>query len=51
MTIKFYLYSRVLSNGKKMLKVRVAHKQNNVLKDTNLSTGLSIVPKFWDKDN
>ena len=50
MTIKFYLYSRVLSNGKKMLKVRVAHKQNNVLKDTNLSTGLSIVPKYWDKD-
>ena len=51
MTIKFYLYSRVLSNGKKMLKVRVAHKQNNVLKDTNLSVGLSIMPKFWDKDN
>mgnify|MGYP003145124203 CR=1 FL=1 len=50
MKVYFKLFSRDLKSSKKALRVRVYHKHKNVVKDKSVGTGLSIIPKFWDKD-
>ena len=51
MRVYFKLFSRDLKNDKKALRVRVYHKTKARIFDRSVSTGLSIVPKFWDKEN
>jgi len=50
MTIKFKLFSRALSNGRRRLVVRVHNKTKASLFDQNVYTELSIDPKYWDKE-
>jgi hypothetical protein len=51
MRVYFKLFSRVLRNDKRALRVRVYHKTKARIFDRSVNTGLSIVPKFWDKAN
>ncbi len=50
MTIKFLLKSRLLTNKKKSLKLRVVHGSKGFKRDSICDTGLKINPKYWDKD-
>ncbi len=51
MRVYFKLFSRDLRNDKKSLRVRVYHKTKTRVFDRSVGTGLSIIPKYWDKDN